>query len=277
MIRPLGRADTAEALELLRARPVQNVYLEHLIRLGALGAMPGFHGHFAHGRLAGVMLIASNGGVALDVRDASGIAELAAAARASLVAPRHIVGAEELTTPFWNAYAWPGLVPLWSRREPVYVVGRAERKASAIEVGGAVLERASERDLDAVVANSARQYVEDLKVDRHAADPSGFRERHATELRDGRWWVARERGRVVFQAHVGPENEQVVQIGGVFSAPEVRGRGLASRGVAALADLLLLRLPGVSLFCDEANTAARRVYERVGFRIAFHYRSYLVS
>jgi hypothetical protein len=277
MIRPLGRADTAEALELLRARPIQNVYLEHLVRLGALGAMPGFLGYFAHARLAGVMLVASNGGVALDVRDAAGTAELAAAARVSLIAPRHIVGAEEVTVPFWNAYAWPGLVPLWTRREPVYVVGRAERKASGLHADAAFVERARERDLDTVVAQSARQYVEDLKVDRHAADPGGFRERHASELRDGRWWVARERGRVVFQAHVGPENDQVVQIGGVFSAPDVRGRGVASRGVAALADLLLLRLPGVSLFCDEANAAARRVYERVGFRVAFHYRSYLVS
>ncbi len=277
MIRPLGRADTAEALLLLRARPVHNVYLEHLVRLGALGGMPGFHGYFERARLAGVLLIASNGGVALELSGAQGFAELAAAARASVVAPRHIVGPEELTAPFWTAYAWPGLLPLWSRREPVYVVSRAERKAGVVGASGERLERATERDLDAVVANSARQYVEDLKVDRHAADPGGFRERHASELRDGRWWVLRQGGRLVFQAHVGPENEHVVQIGGVFSAPEVRGRGVASRGVAALADLLLARLPGVSLFCDEANAPARRVYERVGFRVAFHYQSWLVS
>ncbi len=277
MIRALGRADTAEALELLRARPVQNVYLEHLVRLGALGGMPGFQGYFAGSRLAGVMLIAGNGGTALDVVEPAGIAELAAAARASVVAPRHIVGAEELTAPFWEAYAWPGLVPLWTRREPVYVVGRAERKVSAVPGGAAAVERAGERDLDAVVANSARQYVEDLKVDRCAQDPGGFRERHALELRDGRWWVARERGRIVFQAHVGPENEQVVQIGGVFSAPDVRGRGVASRALAALADRLLARLPGVSLFCDEENLAARRVYARVGFRDVLRYRSYLIS
>lgn len=191
--------------------------------------------------------------------------------------PRHIVGPEDVTRPFWEAYARFGVTAAWERREPVYVIGR-ESAGDVARLGeGLALEPARPRDLESVIENSARQYVEDLKVDRYGQDPDGFRERHRVELRDGRWWVARERGQVRFQLHVGPENDEVVQIGGVFTAPEVRGRGWATRGVAAACARLLDRVPGVSLFCDESNAAARTAYERVGFRQRFWYRSWLLS
>jgi predicted GNAT family acetyltransferase len=275
MIRPLGRADTAETLALLQPRPLQNVYLEYLVRLGALGALPGFHGSFAGGRLVGVILVAGTGGTVLEARDPEAIRELAAAARDSAVPPRHIVGPEEVTTPFWEAYAEPGVEPLWQRREPVYVVERGgAREPVARGVG---LAQATDADTAEVVENSARQYVEDLKIDRRAQDPAGFHARHAAEVRDGRWWVLRDHGRVAFQVHVGPENAQVVQLGGVFTVPEARGRGVATRGVAALVLRLLERRPAVSLFCDAANAPARRVYEKVGFRERFFYRSWLLG
>ncbi len=275
MIRPLGRADSAETLELLQARPLQNVYLEYLVRLGALGAVPGFHGSFAGGRLVGVILIAGTGGTVLDASDPGAFPDLAAAARDSAVAPRHIVGLEEITTPFWEAYAPPGLVPLWDRREPVYVIERNDLRPPRPE--RVSLAQATDADTAGLVENSARQYVEDLKVDRRAQDPAGFHSRHAAEVRDGRWWVVRERGRIAFQVHVGPENAHVVQLGGVFTAPEARGRGVATRALGALVDLMLQRRPAVSLFCDAANAPACRVYEKIGFRPRFFYRSWLVG
>jgi hypothetical protein len=275
VIRALGPEDAAEALAMLRARPLHNVYLEYLVRLGALGALPGFHGAFANGRLAGMILVASTGATVLEAREPAAFPDLAAAARDSVVAPRHIVGPEEITQPFWEAYARPGLAPLWNRREPVYVVERADQRPHGASAVG--LAQANAADVAAVVENSARQYLEDLKVDRRAQDPAGFHVRHAAEVRDGRWWVLRERGRVVFQVHVGPENEHVVQLGGVFTAPDLRGRGLATRGIGALVERLLQRRPAVSLFCDAENAPARRAYEKVGFRPRFYYRSWLLG
>jgi hypothetical protein len=275
MIRPLGREDTAEALELLRRRPLENVYLEYLVRLGALGALPGFHGCFAGSRLLGILLVASTGGTVLEVRDPRAYAELAAAARDSAVAPRHIVGPEDTTTPFWEAYAPFAPTPLWDRREPVYVVGQGELRGPRVD--RVALVQATLVDLPALVENSAQQYVEDLKVDRRAQDPAGFQARHAIEVQDGRWWLVRAGGRVVFQVHVGPHNAQVVQLGGVFTLPEARGRGVATRALTALVERLLERSPQVSLFCDAANAPARRVYEKVGFRPRLYYRSWLLG
>lgn len=276
MLRALERGDTATALRLLRARPLHNVYLDYLVRHGALGSLPGFSGVFRGEELEGVMLIAGNGGTCLEVRNPDAIVPLAEAAWASSVHPRHIVGPEEVTTPFWEAYARDGLRPTWERREPVYVVGRAGRADANRAAAGARLERARASDLEQLVRNSAQQYLEDLKLDRQGEDPGGFDERHRIEIRDGRWWVLRDDSRIAFQVHVGPENDDVVQIGGVFTPADLRGRGFATRGVAAAAERLLGRLPAVSLFCDEANATARGVYERVGFRTRFHYRSWLL-
>jgi predicted GNAT family acetyltransferase len=87
----------------------------------------------------------------------------------------------------------------------------------------------------------------------------------------------RERGRIAFQAHVGAASAETVQIGGVFVPSELRLRGHATRGVRALTERLLERHPTVTLYCDETNVAARRVYDRVGFQPVFCNRSYLLD
>lgn len=275
VIRELKLSDTAEALLLLGARPLHNVFLEHVVRSGALGRTPGFLGYDHDGRLEAIMMVGPLGGTALDVRNDEAYPGLAREASRLSLRPRHIVGSEDVTVPFWSSYERFAPRVIWTRREPVYVVRGAQLQAQPAPDGR--LEVASERDLEAVLENSAEQHREDLKDDRHGADPEGFRDRHRIELRVGRWWVLRERGRIVFQAHVGAESSHVVQIGGVFTPPDLRNRGYATRGVRALVSILLARRPAVSLFCDEKNAPARRVYENLGFRALMHYRSWLLD
>ena len=276
MVCGLGSADTAESLLLLAARPLHNVFLEYLVRAGALGRMAGFMGYRNGSRLEAVLLIGPLGGTALEVRNPEAFASLAEAAHEFPVQPRHIVGAEEITTPFWQAYSVFGARAKWERREPMYVVtARDLPRAGAGRIDH--LKPAGEADLDQIVENSALQHREDLKDDPFAIDPDGFRARHLNDIRDQRWWVTREGGRIAFQVHVGAENARTVQLGGVMTPPDLRNRGYATRGMQGIVHQLLERRPAVSLFCDEANRAARHVYEKLGFRNLFYYHSWLLD
>jgi len=276
MVCGLGVSDTIETLLLLRVRPLHNVFLEYLVRAGVLGRMAGFMGYRNQRRLEAVLLIGPLGETALEVHNPDAYAPLAKAAHQFPVRPRHIVGPEDITTPFWKAYAPYGARPRWERREPMYVVS-ARDLPDASRNSSERLQPATEVDLAEVVENSALQHREDLKDDPFALDPEGFRARHLNDIREQRWWVLRERGRIVFEVHVGAENERTVQIGGVMTPPDFRNRGYASRGLAAIVRQLLERRPAVSLFCDEANLAARHVYQKLGFRNLFFYRSWLLD
>lgn len=274
VVRPLRPSDTLAALAFLRERPLQTVFLEYVVRAGGLGFLPGLLGYARGEALDGMLLVAGAGSTALEVRAPEAFEPLALAASRLPIKPLHIVGPEEVTEPFWQAFRPLAAEMIWSRREPFYVLSRlGARLPEDAEIG---VSPAREHDLDEVVENSARQYREDLKVDRYGEDAHAFRERHAIDVRDGRWWVLRSGGRVAFQLHVGAHNDTAVQLGGVFTRPGFRRKGIATAAMRAVCRELLRRHPAVSLFCDEDNGPARALYERIGFRTAFHYRSYLL-
>lgn len=277
MIRPLTSADTADALELLRARPLQNLFLEYVVASGVLGRVPGFLGWSPARRLEAIAMVGPLGGTALEVRDANAFAPLAEAIARTPLRPRHLVGSEDVTVPFFREYERFAAKLRWSRREAVLALGSRDLRALAPAGVRVRVEPARESDLAELTANSAEQHREDLREDREAADESAFRQRHAQDLRDGRWWVVRERGRIVFQVHVGAATPRAVQLGGVFVPADSRGRGIAKTGVRAICAKLLDRHELVTLYCDENNTVALRVYEQVGFRFEFFNRSYLLE
>jgi predicted GNAT family acetyltransferase len=52
----------------------------------------------------------------------------------------------------------------------------------------------------------------------------------------------------------------------VWVSPALRGQGLGVAGMAAVVDLVRRDLaPVVSLYVNDYNRAARRIYDRVGF------------
>ncbi len=71
---------------------------------------------------------------------------------------------------------------------------------------------------------------------------------------------------------------EIVQIGGVWTPPELRGRGYARAVVAG--SLLAARKQGVAravLFADPLNASAKRAYLALGFRIVGDYGLVLLA
>jgi predicted GNAT family acetyltransferase len=93
-----------------------------------------------------------------------------------------------------------------------------------------------------------------------------YRSRVAELIRIGRSYARIEGGRVVFKAEVGAVTPQVCQIQGVWVHPDLRGRGHAVAGMAAVINHALdYFAPVVSLYVNDYNAPARAAYRRAGF------------
>jgi predicted GNAT family acetyltransferase len=89
-------------------------------------------------------------------------------------------------------------------------------------------------------------------------------------LADGVFFGAREGPELTAIAgtHLVTPQESVAAVGNIYTRPERRGRGLASRLTSAVtAELLRRQMRTVALNVEQPNAVAARVYERLGYRL----------
>lgn len=170
----------------------------------------------------------------------------------------------------------PAVTALWSVLEPRWGPPRAIRERQPLLVlrrGDALPVDADRRlrvmgpaDIDRYLPAAAAMFSEELGVSPFAG-PAGVSYRRRIEglLAGGRaFGIVDADGRMAFKADLGALTSATCQVQGVWVRPDLRGRGL---GTAALAGVLQhgLRLaPSVSLYVNEFNLAARRMYARLG-------------
>jgi predicted GNAT family acetyltransferase len=123
-------------------------------------------------------------------------------------------------------------------------------------------------EVDTLLPACIAMFTEEIGVSPLVGDGGTLYRARVTELvSTGRAFARIDDGRVVFKAEVGAATSRVCQVQGVWVAPELRGRGLSVAGTAAAAVLAQARIaPVVSLYVNDFNAAARRAYDRVGFR-----------
>jgi hypothetical protein len=125
-------------------------------------------------------------------------------------------------------------------------------------------------EVDQLFPAAVAMYTEEVGVSPLLDDDGRGYRRRIAELVRGRRAYARFVGdRVIFKAELAIVTTRTTQIQGVWVDPEFRGQGLASAAMAAVTRDALRRVaPTVSLYVNDYNTAARRVYERCGFQSA---------
>jgi ribosomal protein S18 acetylase RimI-like enzyme len=90
--------------------------------------------------------------------------------------------------------------------------------------------------------------------------------------REGSQWIVLDGGQPVSYSAFNARLPDIVQVGGVWTPPELRGRGYGRAVVAG--SLLDARAAGVDravLFTGEENRSARAAYEALGFRVVGDY------
>lgn len=123
-------------------------------------------------------------------------------------------------------------------------------------------------ELDAYVPAAAAMFTEELGISPYrCAQVGDYRRRVAGLIRDGRALALfGADGRVVFKADLGAISRHTCQVQGVWVTPELRGRGIATRALAAVLRHALSFAPTVSLYVNDFNTPARRLYDRLGMQ-----------
>ena len=164
---------------------------------------------------------------------------------------------------------WRRLTPEWGPardvrpHQPLLV---ADAPPAVTPDGAVRLLRPDEVDL--VFPAAVAMYTEEVGVSPLVEDGGrGYRTRVAEMVRGHRAYARVVGGEVVFKAELAVVTPHTAQVQGVWVAPAWRGRGLATAAMAAVVRDVLRRVaPTASLYVNDYNVPARRVYARCGFR-----------
>jgi predicted GNAT family acetyltransferase len=264
-LRLLGPADLPEVTGLLARDPVVNVIADYRARTTQMqprwlnGEM---WGYYEDDRLLSVCHSAAN----LIPAMATGAALREFSERAAAQGRRcsTLLGRAEDVEVMWARLReeWPE--PREHRRgQPHLEIDHPPLVAPDPAVRVATMDQ-----IDLVYPAAVAMHTEEVGVSPEEHGGAGlYRARVAQLISRGWSFVRVEGGRVVFKAEVAAATPHACQVQGVYVVPDRRGEGLGTAGVAAVVDLALRHVaPVVALYVNEHNVAARRAYERAGFR-----------
>jgi hypothetical protein len=130
---------------------------------------------------------------------------------------------------------------------------------------GLLVRMADETDADALFPLQRAYELEEVVVDpRHFSDAQCLKQLRRT-LREELVFVAEKDGIPLAKAATNARGFAVDQIGGVFTVPNARGKGLGRLVVSELLRRVLKEKEGACLFVKKKNRPALSLYERLGF------------
>lgn len=264
-VRVLGPEDLPEALELMAADPVVNVFAEHRARQTSLeprwmgGEMWGYD---EGGELVSLCHVAAN----LVPVNATPAACAAFARRAARVgrSSATIVGPQAPVR-----WLWDDLSQHWARpRDERWEQPHLEISSNPLVQPHPGVRRTTEAQIEALYPACVAMYTEEVGVSPELDGGSSLYRARVSQLVSRGWSFSLiEDDRVLFKAEVACRTERAAQVQGVYVDPSVRGQGYGTRGMAAVVATVLAEMaPTVSLYVNAHNTSARRAYEKVGFR-----------
>lgn len=265
-LRALGDADRDQVWDILSQRPVENLFVAS--RVATLGVDPirlgcTIWGYERDGELVALCHAGSN------VVPINTDAESRAAFVQQLGRRRNtaaIMGDAEQVRPFWEGLAerWGDS---WAKvretrfRQPLMIIDHPPQ----VPVSPSV-QRVTMAHFDAYFEAAVAMYTEEVGIS--PLDASGGYRRYVRGLIErGRAFASIDaQGRVLFKSDVGAAAGRYCQVQGVWLHPSLRGQHLSASAMAAVVNLCHETWPIVSLYVNDYNTRARRLYERVGFR-----------
>ncbi|MDQ2873115.1 MAG: GNAT family N-acetyltransferase [Candidatus Eremiobacteraeota bacterium] len=259
-VQRLSPAHERAALAFLDRAPYENVFLTWLIESDRSSATrSSLHVYVdGSGRVRGCAFFGRQVVVAGDDDAVDAFAETAPAFRFE----RMIVGPRAVVERYWaRVRLWHPPARIVRSSQPLLALDRAGFPADS----GEVIARKARADEWATVARYSADMIEhELEYDpRASAGDFGSNVRRMIAL--GLWWVGERNGEICFVCNTGPSSDRTLQLQGIWTPPEQRGKGLASQSLRSVCAQLPESIPTVSLYVNGFNAPALALYERVGF------------
>ena len=89
------------------------------------------------------------------------------------------------------------------------------------------------------------------------------------------WWVGVWENRLCFFCNIGPWSARTAQLQGIWTPPQLRGKGLATAALGEICYRLLEVFPTLSLYVNDFNERAIALYRRTGFESAGEFTTIL--
>lgn len=194
----------------------------------------------------------------------------------------HVVSVRHLVDAFWGSMiehsTLPSLQERLSSPQFMYVLKREHWLGAATTPPKTGLRLARLSDLEAVFLASADMHQEETMENPLDDNPELFQNHVRHRIETGRTFVWFEDHRLLFKADISAQSAYGAQISGVYTAPSSRGKGIATKAMRALCHIWMKKgVPRVTLYVNQSNIPARRVYEKVGFSFHSHYKTVFVE
>lgn len=265
--------DKPVLLDLLQRDAPETVYLRSMAHEYPVSPTqdPGhgrFFGAFDGGDLKTVAFLGNSHNLCTH-GDARYLEPLLRRAEKAPVRPQLFVGPEEHAEHVRRFFSQTGLLPKLDRRQYAYVFDGPEVQGDT----SLTLRPAGKSDLAQVVDAHAAMIEEDLQIERGHMNMTRLKTITRRRMEQGRIWVHEDHGRLVFKTEEISRSSEGVLVGGVYTHPDFRGRGFATRGMAAWAAILFAsHIRRLALHVDADNVPAIKAYENVGFVRRQHLR-----
>lgn len=165
---------------------------------------------------------------------------------------------------------WDRLRPTWSTPRDVRPVQPSlVMTAPPLLPADPAVRRSHLEEFDLLFPACVAMFTEEVGYSPTVAG-AAYEQRVRDLVQQGRSFVRVEEGpegpRVTFKAELGAVALGVAQVQGVWVHPDLRGRGRATAGMAAVVRAALAEVaPTVSLYVNSYNAPALAVYRKVGF------------
>lgn len=260
----LTEANQPEVLEFLKMRPVHTVVMTSFINDNGLESANNRGKFYAYrnsaGQFEGVALIGHTTLVECHTEDA--LIALALKARESET-PIHVMMSDgDSIETFWEYLSGGKQEPRLVCSERLFEIKHPVLVREPVKG----LRLATAADLLPVATAHAEIAYMESGVNPMEKDREGFLKRVLRRIEQDRVWAVFDEDKLVFQAQIVAETDEVMYLEGIYVNPEYRGQGVGPNCLSQLSRTLLEKAKYVCLLSNVDFLGAHKAYLKAGFK-----------